>query len=52
MLVDSTECKIVTGEDDHPRFCVISSVQVWSGLMILKRPCTNRPLLNSYARGC
>jgi hypothetical protein len=26
MLVDGTECKMITGVDDHSRFCVIASV--------------------------
>jgi transposase InsO family protein len=28
MLVDGTECKVVTGVDDHSRFCVIATVVV------------------------
>jgi len=26
LLADGTECKVVTGVDDHSRFCVITAV--------------------------
>ena len=30
LLDDGTECKVLTGVDDHSRFCVCAGIMVWA----------------------
>jgi hypothetical protein len=43
LLADGTECKILTGIDDHSRFCVCAGVMVRATARPVCGPLMHRP---------